>query len=286
MTIELRHLRCFLAIAEAGSVTRAAAGLHLTQPAVSRTLRRLETELGTRLVDRSTHHLELTEAGHAFRAKAAAAVAAFDDAVDVGRLHPWPLRLGHAWSAFGAYTTPLLLAWGRAHPETPLEFLRIDDRTAGLARGAVDVALLRGEVRAPGLVTEVILTEPRLAAVPTADPLATRPELTLADLADHPVALNTVAGSTTLDLWPPARRPTATVTVANNDDWLAAISARRAVGVTTSATAVMHQHPDVAYIPLVDAPELPLSLAWHSGPGHPAIPELVALARQVSLRAT
>ncbi|MFE7116059.1 LysR family transcriptional regulator [Streptomyces sp. NPDC057654] len=284
MTIELRHLRCFLAIAEAGSVTRAATGLHLTQPAVSRTLRRLETELGTRLVDRSTHHLELTEAGHAFRAKAAAAVAAFDDAVDVGRLRPWPLRLGHAWSAFGAYTTPLLLAWARAHPETPLEFLRIDDRTAGLARGAVDVALLRGEIRAPGLVTEVILTEPRLAAVPTADPLATRPELTLADLADHPVALNTVAGSTTLGLWPPGHRPTATVTVANNDDWLAAISARRAVGVTTSATAVMHQHPDVTYIPLTDAPELPLSLAWRDTPGHPAIPALLTLARQVSLR--
>ena len=94
MRIELRHLRCFLAIAEESSVTRAAARLHLTQPAVSRSLAALEKHLGTRLVDRSTHHLALTAEGEAFRTKAAAAVAAFDEALDAGRLGRWPLRLG------------------------------------------------------------------------------------------------------------------------------------------------------------------------------------------------
>ncbi|NEB77822.1 LysR family transcriptional regulator, partial [Streptomyces sp. SID14478] len=79
--IELRHLRCFLAVADEGSVTRAAPVLHLTQPAVSRTLAALETGLGVRLVDRSTHHLALTPEGRAFREKAAAAVAAFEEAL-------------------------------------------------------------------------------------------------------------------------------------------------------------------------------------------------------------
>ena len=64
MTMELRHLRCFLAIAEEGTLTRAATRLHLTQPVVSRTLRQLEDHLGVRLIDRSTHHLGLTAAGH------------------------------------------------------------------------------------------------------------------------------------------------------------------------------------------------------------------------------
>ena len=49
MTVEVRHLRAFLAIAEEGTITRAAARLHLTQPALSRTLRQLETHLGLRL---------------------------------------------------------------------------------------------------------------------------------------------------------------------------------------------------------------------------------------------
>ncbi|MEU9950823.1 LysR family transcriptional regulator, partial [Streptomyces sp. NPDC047939] len=80
--IEIRHLRAFLAVAEESSITRAAAGLRLTQPAVSRTLAALERHLGLRLVDRSTHHLALTPEGVAFRDRAAAAVAAFDAATD------------------------------------------------------------------------------------------------------------------------------------------------------------------------------------------------------------
>jgi DNA-binding transcriptional LysR family regulator len=281
MTIELRHLRCFLAVAEEANVTRAAERLHLTQPAVSRTLRQLEQYLGVRLVDRSTHHLALTAEGQAFRDKASVAVAAFDDALDRDRLRTWPLRLGHAWSALGKYTTPLLRRWEQAHPDTPLELLRIDDRSAGLTSGRVDVALLRGPVDTPGLVTELLYSEPRVAAVPADSPLATRASLTLADFSDQPVALNPVSGTTTLDLWPPAVRPATVLTVATTDDWLATIAAQRAVGVTTSATADIHPYPGVTYVPVTDAPAVPVKLAWRSVSGHPAIPDLVAVARAV-----
>ncbi|MFH8609257.1 LysR family transcriptional regulator [Streptomyces sp. NPDC018029] len=281
--VEVRHLRCFLAVAEEGSVTRAAARLRITQPAASRTLAALEDALGVRLVDRSTHHLTLTAAGQDFRDRAAVAVAAFEDALDAGRSVRRPLRLGHAWSAAGPYTTPLLRRWRAAHPDVPLELLRIDDRTAGLTRGAVDVALLRGPVDAPGLVTELLHTERRVAAVPADSPLADRAALALADLAHRTIALNPVSGTTTLDLWPADARPTSTVTVANTDDWLAAIAADRAVGVTTTATPDMHPHPAVAYVPLTDAPPLPVSLAWRDGPApHPYVRELVELAREIT----
>ncbi|MGW1379504.1 LysR family transcriptional regulator [Streptomyces sp. NPDC002446] len=281
MTIELRHFRCFLAIADTLSVTRAAERLHLTQPAVSRTLRQLEQELGLRLVDRSTHHLALTPDGLAFRDRAAVAVAAVDRALGLAHRAAWPLRVGHAWSAAGTDTTALLRRWRREHPNTPLELLRIDDRTAGLARGDVDAALLRGEVRTPGLLTEQLGTEPRVAGLPADDPLAHRAALSLAELADRTIALNTVSGITTLDLWPPAARPASTITIGNTDDWLAAITGGRAVGVTTSATAEMHPHPAMAYVPLTDAPPVPVVIAWRDGPGHPAIPDLIALAREV-----
>lgn len=281
MSIELRHLRCFLAIAEESSLTRAAARLHLTQPAVSRTLAALEQHLGARLVDRSTHHIALTAEGRAFRDRAAAALAAFEAAVDPARLRHRPLRLGHAWSAFGPYTTPLLRRWQREHPETPLELLRIDDRTAGLTRGEVDAALLRGPVDAPGLATEELTTEERVAAVPADGPLADRPALTLDDLADGTVVLNTVSGTTTLTLWSAAARPAATVTVANTDDWLTAIAAGRGVGVSSASTAALHPHPGVAYRPLPDAPPLPVVLAWRDAFPHPATGALVAMAREI-----
>ncbi|MBM4794059.1 LysR family transcriptional regulator [Streptomyces sioyaensis] len=286
MTIELRHFRCFLAIAETLSITRAAERLHLTQPAVSRTLHRLEQELGIRLVDRSTHHLALTPDGRAFRDRARIAVTAFDRALATAHHTDWPLRLGHAWSAAGTDTTALLRRWREEHPGTPLELLRIDDRTAGLARGDVDAALLRGEVRAPGLVTEQLTTEPRVAGVPADDPLAGRASLSLAELTDRTIALNTVSGITTLDLWPAGARPASSITTGNADDWIAAITGRRAVGVTTSATAEMHPHPAMAYVPLTDAPPVPVVLAWRDEPGHPRIPDLIALARDVIGRAT
>ncbi|MER5951487.1 LysR family transcriptional regulator [Streptomyces sp. NPDC001904] len=278
-SLELRHLRCFLAIADEANVTRAAARLGLTQPAVSRTLAALEAALGVRLVDRSTHHLELTAEGRAFRARAGAAVAAFDDAVATTRR---PLRLGHAWSAAGAYTTPLLRRWRQEHPDVPLELLRIDDRTAGLAGGRVDVALLRGPVDATGLVTTLLHREARVAALPSDSPLAQRAALVLADLADQVIALNTVSGTTTLDLWPDDARPGRWVTVANTDDWLAAIAADRAVGVTSTATVALHPHPGVVYVPLTDAPPLQVLLAHPHGPTHPSLPDLITLAHQVT----
>lgn len=61
--MELRHLQTFVAVAEEGSFSRAAERLRIAQSAVSRTIRDLERELGRPLLDRSTHHVELTVAG-------------------------------------------------------------------------------------------------------------------------------------------------------------------------------------------------------------------------------
>ncbi|MEU7483995.1 LysR family transcriptional regulator [Streptomyces sp. NPDC042319] len=281
MTIELRHLRAFLAIAEEGNITRAAARLHLGQPALSRTLRRLEEHLGSRLVDRSTHHLELTPAGRTFRDKTAAALAAVDAALDPRGLTSWPLRIGHTWAAFGDHTVPLLRRWDETHPDVPLELRRVDERTAGLTQGRVDAAVLRGAVTAPGLVTELLLWEERVVVMPSDSPLAGLSRVTLADLARHPVALNTVSGTTTLDMWPPTARPVGTIEVSNTDEWLVAIAAGRAVGISTTATPRNHTHPSVVHRPLADAPPVPVVFARREGPGHPAVPDLLALAREV-----
>ncbi|MDI6100307.1 LysR family transcriptional regulator [Actinoplanes sp. NEAU-A12] len=281
MTVELRHLRAFLAIAAEGSITRAAVRLHVTQPALSRTLRQLETHLGVGLADRSTHHLRLTPAGIAFRDRAAAAVAAVDDVLDPARAGAGPLRLGHAWSALGEHTGRLLRAWDRTHPDIPLRLLRVDDRTGGLSSGKTDAAILRDPGRIAGAQTELLVTEARVAAVPADSDLARRPRVALADLAGWPIAINTVTGTTGLDLWPADAAPAGTVEVANTDDWLAAVTAGRAVGVTSVATAAMYPHPAVTYVPLTDAEPLGLHIAWRSPPTHPAVGELVRLLRSL-----
>jgi DNA-binding transcriptional LysR family regulator len=281
MTAELRHLRAFVAIADEGNVTRAAARLHITQPALSRTLAQLEAHLGVRLVERSTHHLELTPAGRLFRDRARAALTAVDEVLDPARAATWPLRLGHAWSGLGPHTTALLRRWSEVHPEIPLELLRVDDRTAGLTEGKVDAAVVREPITLPGLHTTRLFAEPRMAAVPSDSPLAARAQLTLTDLAAYPVALNIVSGTTTVELWPEGARPRVSVEVANTDDWLTAIAAGRAVGVTTSATVEMHPHPAVAYRPLADAPDVDVYLAWREPPTHPAVAELPSLIAAV-----
>ncbi|WP_055698275.1 LysR family transcriptional regulator [Streptomyces silaceus] len=281
MTIELRHLRAFLTIAEEGNVTRAAARLHVAQPALSRTLRQIEDHLGVRLADRSTHHFALTAEGRAFRDKAAAALAAVESALDPGGLSGRPLRLGHTWAALGVHTVPLLRRWDETHPGTPLELLRVDDRTAGLTQGKVDAALLRGAVGTPGLRTELLVSEERVVVMPTDSPLTGLARITLADLAGHTIAVNTVSGTTTTALWPPTARPVGTIEVTNTDEWLMAIAAGRAVGISTAATPSNHAHPSLIYRPLADAPTVPVVLAWRPAFAHPALPDLLALARQV-----
>jgi LysR family transcriptional regulator, pca operon transcriptional activator len=79
--IKFRHLQCFLAVAQQGSLQRAAVALSITQPAVSKTLKELESLLDTRLFERGRKGAALTPAGEAFTRHAGASVSALRDAV-------------------------------------------------------------------------------------------------------------------------------------------------------------------------------------------------------------
>jgi DNA-binding transcriptional LysR family regulator len=129
--------------------------------------------------------------------------------------------------------------------------------------------------------TVLLLLEPRVVAVAADSPLTRKARLTLHDLAGKPIAVNTVAGTTPLGLWPPDDTPNDTVEVGNTDDWIAAIAAGHAVGVTTTATAATYPNPEVAYLPLIDVPAVPVYLAWMQPPSHPAVPDFLALAQRL-----
>ncbi len=286
MTIELRHLRCFLAIAQELNFTRAAAVLHLSQPALSRTLTQLEQHLAVRLVDRSTHHVELTGAGDKFLIMARAAIESFVQATDPMTFRDRPLRLGYAWSALGSATPLLLQTWTQRYPQTALKLLRSDDRLAGLAAGLVDAALVRGVVGTDangdgGLNAEWVIREARVAALPAGHALAARARVRLADLVDQVLVVNPISGTTSTALWPQHHRPRRTVETGNTDDWLMMIAGGGGVGVTSTATAQMYPHPGVVYRPLSDAPGMPVYLLWPKALPHPAIPDLLAMMKEL-----
>lgn len=275
MTVDVRHLRAFVAIAREGTITGAARTLSRSQPAVSRLLQELEEHLGRALVERSTHHLRLTAQGETYLVLAVGAVQALDATLSPAALDTRPLRIGHSWSALGARTGEIVTSWDRAHPGTPVELRRFDDRLAGLSTGEVDAVIVRD--LDPGIPGRRVLLgrEERVVALPASHSLAERARITLDDLATVPLVVNTVSGTTPRDLWG-HRRHGAVVEVSNTDDWLLRIATGAGVGVTSAATAAIHASPDVAYRPVLDALDVYLELAWGTAIPHPRTEDFAA----------
>ncbi|MFD9958831.1 LysR family transcriptional regulator, partial [Amycolatopsis sp. NPDC059020] len=92
LDLELRLIRYFIAVAEHGQFSRAAAALHIGQPSLSRQIRGLEHQLGVRLLERTPRGTRLSEAGEAFLPKAKALLRAADEAAAVARATAAPGR--------------------------------------------------------------------------------------------------------------------------------------------------------------------------------------------------
>ncbi|MFI7701571.1 LysR substrate-binding domain-containing protein [Nonomuraea sp. NPDC049480] len=282
MNVELRHLRALAAIGDEGTITGAALALHISQPALSRTLEQLESRLGTRLVERTTRRLTLTEAGRRLWEHAHRILDQVDTALTeaVTGTQPRSIRVAFAWSALGSHTVPLLRAWRDRHPDTPVHVWRVDDPEAAVRRGEADVAFLRTEPAPdPSLARCSLVREQRMAAVPEDHPIAQRSAVCLADLADQPVVLCSTASTTRADLWPGTRQPS-TFQVPGVDEWLTTIATGEAVGVTTAGISYNHPHPGIRYLHLSDAAPVTVYLVWPISPSHPATDDFRRLVQR------
>ena len=276
-SVELRHLRALVAVADAGSFTRGAAALGVSQAAVSRTIASLEEALGTRVLRRTTREVALSPVGarvlgHARRAveEAAALVRAVSDTSA-------QVRVGYAWAALGRHTTQVQRQWSRDHDGAELVFLQSNTPTAGLREGLVDVAVLRRPVADERFAAALVGVEPRFAAVGSRHALARRRNVGLQDFAGRTVAVDAQTGTTTEQLWPAGAAPAGTRSVAGVDEWLTVIAAGQAVGMTSEATARQHPRPGVVYRPVRDAPPVAVHLAWWRDSPPPALPALLQL---------
>jgi DNA-binding transcriptional LysR family regulator len=205
MTPELRLLRSFIAIAEEGSLTRAAARLHIAQQSLSQQVRTLEAQLGATLLERSARGVRLTPVGAVLEREARALLAHADRATATVRRaaagEQGELRIGFLSSVANYMMPPVVREFRERHPDVTLQTheVPIADLVGRLRTGDLDAGLTRPPL-VDDIETEIVLTEPVAAVLPADHPLAARAELDLAELADEPWVL------TGRDTWPPWHR--------------------------------------------------------------------------------
>ncbi|MEV6327660.1 LysR family transcriptional regulator [Streptomyces sp. NPDC051909] len=276
MDIELRQLRCLVAIVDEGTFTDAALRLGVSQAAVSRTLASLEQALGVRLLRRTSRSVTPTATGTRLVAHARRVLAEADELVRVAAAGEGALRVGYAWSALGRHTPAFQRRWAAAYPDTELQLVRVNTPSAGLAEGSCDLAVLRRPPADRRFDSAIVGLERRLCAMAADDPLARRRSVRLAELSGYTLLIDRRTGTTTPELWPPDARP-ATEDTHDVDDWLTAISTGRRIGMSAEATASQYRRPGVVYRPVRDAEPVAVRLAWWRDDPHPATQDVIEL---------
>ncbi len=191
--MELRHLRYFVAVADAGNFTRAATNLGISQPPLSQQIQRLEHEIGSSLLRRLTRSVELTPAGQVLYDEAIKILkmsdAALEKARSVGRGLSGSLRIGFASStALNPQVFSLLHTFRDHYPMINLHpgELHMAALVNELLKGAIDLAFIRLPcARSQEVEYRIIDSEEMVVAIPVNHPLAAKSQLdSLAELAD------------------------------------------------------------------------------------------------------
>jgi DNA-binding transcriptional LysR family regulator len=160
MLDELRH---FLLVADHGTFTEAARRAHLSQPALSASIHRLENQVGARLFHRGAGGTRLTPAGQALVPRARAALAAVDEGrravAEIAGLQAGEVRLAGGATACTYYLPPVLTAFRREHPNLVLKLRETTSAVAeeALEAGELDLAIITSPRAEPWIVDQLIL---------------------------------------------------------------------------------------------------------------------------------
>ncbi|MEU7414257.1 LysR substrate-binding domain-containing protein [Streptomyces sp. NPDC042638] len=277
--MELRTLRYFVAVAEELHFGRAAARLHMSQPPLSRAIKRLETEVGAALLDRSSAGVALTPVGlvlldearalldHAERARVRVATAAGAATLTVGIL--------------GDSTDPgirrLAAAYRRQHPgvEVRVREAELSDPTCGLRAGQVDVALTRGPFDESGLTVRGLRADPVGALLRAADPLARGGGLRVADLADRRWFRFPEGTDPLWQSYWHGGEPREGPVVRAVQECRQAVLWNGTVGITLLG----HEPGEgLTVVPLTDMPHSRMVVAWNEGDANPLVRSFVRIA--------
>jgi DNA-binding transcriptional LysR family regulator len=303
--VEVRELRYFIAVAEELNFTRAAQRLGMAQPPLSAAIGKLERKLGVRLLDRPSRRVVLTPAGAMLLAEGRAAVENLGAVVQRVRRH----------ATSGEFLTVVVKAGDgtglvrqiarrcAADPQVPevrIVFSRPGDMTAAVRGGAADAAILRAPFDSRGLDTEVLLAEPRVAALPADHRLAGRREIRRADLAGEPMprwadpaATGALAFWTGTDTEPGSGAPAAPPDpgagpdragplVSDMNQLLDAVALGQAIAFIPTSVASRHAVPGLAFVPVTDLSPSTVMAAWPEGTRSPTIARFLRTAAEVA----
>jgi DNA-binding transcriptional LysR family regulator len=189
--MELRHLRYFIAVAEELSFTRAAERVHITQPPLSRAIADLEAEVETRLIDRTTQSVSLTDAGLLFLDHARVAVQSADAAKEaarsVGKGQAGRLKIGFVGAAAYSFFPQVLRRYREDFPLVALDLttMTIDSQLSALRLGEIDVGLLRPPFSESEVSSSILFKETFVVALPDNHRLCAKASISLKDLSDE-----------------------------------------------------------------------------------------------------
>jgi LysR family transcriptional regulator, benzoate and cis,cis-muconate-responsive activator of ben and cat genes len=192
--MELRQLRYFVAVAEAGNISRAAKKIFLTQPALSRQIKALEDEIGLCLLERQAHSIRLTPVGETLLGEARDLLRHAEQALERARAAGQGprLRVGYAPSLAAGLLSAAVENFTQAHPKARVELFDLStaEMLAGLESDRIDVALTVGEERGTrGLKWIPVVRAPWQLAVRRGHPLARRPRVTPAEVARESILI-------------------------------------------------------------------------------------------------
>lgn len=280
--MEIRLLRSFVVLAEERHFGRAAARLHIAQPALSQQLKALEREVGARLLDRSTRRVDLTDAGRLLLQRAREVLAAADRAdADLALLvagRAGRVRLGFVGTATYDVLPRVTRKVREELPDIDLELhgeLLAPALLDGLRTHTLDLAVLRpGPVTPDDLVVHVLRHEPLVAVLPVTHPAAAAGEVALADLAGdtfvtHPSGARSTLQPQVLDACRRAGFEPDVLEVGETGTLVVFVAAGLGVGLVPASVRALRLD-GVAYVPLAGRPtRVALAVAHRPDPSPP-----------------
>jgi len=274
MDVHLRDLRYFLAVAEELSFTRAAEHLYVSQPALSKQIRSLESTLHAQLFDRDRRQVRLTAAGAALLAVIRQLLEDWDSGVaavvDAAGEDTKVLRVGTLTSIGRALYPGVVDHFAKRQPGWRIELRSYSwgDPTAGLDERTTDAAFLWLPIDAVDIDFEVLTSERRFVALSTRHPLAKRSEIEFVELAAESfLALPQSAGPLRA-FWLGADQPGGTpvrvaAEVTSADETFEVVSSGTAVVLLAEGNAIIYSRPGIRCIPVSDLGPAQLAVAWH-----------------------
>jgi DNA-binding transcriptional LysR family regulator len=292
--MELRHLRYFVAVAEELHFSRAAARVHVAQPALSRQIRALEEEMGLRLFERDRRRVALTAAGAAFFEEARSVLGDVDRAVETARRaargEHGALRIGYVPAGVFTGLPDLVRAFRRRLPGVDVRLQEMNPamQVEALLADRVDVGFVRGPVHEPALAAKTVLEEPLVAALPAGHRLGGHTRLGLAMLAGEPFVLQARSrgpGShdQILAICRSAGFSPRVVQEGSNIDVLSLVASGAGVAIVPTSLRVIRR-AGVIFRPLRERPVTQLNMVWRKTATSPVLREFLAEVERLGAR--